>query len=293
MCDEIIGEQEIMLRYELDRFKEGVFAFCFFSTDRIQHVFWGATDPLHPLYNGVYAKKYGNVIRDYYVKMDNILGEVIRHIDDKTAIMIFSDHGFTSFRRAVHLNTWLAENGYMKLHHKADGNDGGALFRYVDWKNTYAYALGFGSIYLNLKGRERDGIIDKDKTHTVVKELSERLAKMTDTKGGHSVVRNVYRGDMIYSGKEIDKSPDIVVGFQDGYRASWQTAIGGAPSMVFEDNLYKWSGDHIVDPSVVPGVLFTNLKINSKAPTLTDIAPTVLSCFGLQSTEMEGKSLIT
>jgi predicted AlkP superfamily phosphohydrolase/phosphomutase len=136
MCDEIVEEQERMLWFELDRFKEGLLASAFFSTDRIQHIFWVARDKAHPLYDNKYAEKYGHVIDDYYRKMDRILGEVMRRVDDKTAVMVFSDHGFSSFRRTVHINSWLVQNGLMALTRKVsrDDKDGGGLFQYVDWK---------------------------------------------------------------------------------------------------------------------------------------------------------------
>lgn len=295
MCDEITKEREGMLWHELNKFKEGLFSLGFFSTDRIQHMFWATKDPLHPQYNETYARKFGHVIDDYYRRMDRILGEVMKNVDESTAIMTFSDHGFSSFRRGVHLNSWLVENGFMKLDRKVDKKDkeGGSLFNYVDWENTYAYALGFGSIYLNMKGREKHGIVAPGaQSRAVLKDISGKLIKLHDSRYGQSSVKNVYMSDNIYSGGHIDKSPDIVVGFNEGYRASWQTALGGSPSGIIEDNATKWSGDHIVDPSIVPGFILTNFKTNHDNPNLMDIAPTVLSCFGMSTPDIEGKTLI-
>ena len=294
MCDEIVNEQEQMLWYELNRFKDGLLAFAFFSTDRIQHIFWVTRDPEHPLYDKVYAEKYGHVIDDYYRRMDRVLGEVMKQVDDRTAFMVFSDHGFSSFRRTVHLNSWLVENGFMTLTQKVskDDKEGGGLFQYVDWKNTRAYALGFGSIYLNLKGRERQGIVeDRIEGDSILSKIADKLGRLTDPKDGHSAVKNVYKNKDIYSGAQVANSPDIIVGFQEGYRASWQTAVGGSPAEIFDDNLKKWTGDHIMDPSIVPGIFLSNFTINNDNPTLRDIAPTVLSCFGMSAPDMEGKAL--
>ncbi len=294
MCDEIIYEQEKMLWHEFNKFKEGLLAAAFFSTDRIQHIFWVTKDPEHPLYDKAYAHKYGRVIDDYYCRMDRILGEIINHADDKTALMVFSDHGFSTFRRAVHINSWLVQNGFMKLTQKipSDAKDGGGLFQYVDWKKTKAYALGFGSIYLNIKGRERQGVLEKGaEAGTVAEQIRDKLVTLADPENGQSAIKRVYRNNDIYSGSEANNAPDIVVGFQDGYRASWQTAVGGSPDEIFSDNLKKWSGDHIVDPSIVPGIFLTNFKINTGRPSLIDIAPTVLSCFGMTASDMEGKNL--
>jgi len=295
MCDEITKEQENMLWHELNKFKEGLFSFGFFSTDRIQHMFWATKDPSHPQYNETYARKHGHVIDDYYRWMDRILGEVMKNVDESTAIMTFSDHGFRPSEEPFISNTWLAENGFMKLNRKAEKNDkeGGSLFQNVDWENTSAYALGFGSIYLNMKGREKYGIVTPGAhSRSVLTEISGKLIKLHDSKYGQSSVKNVYISEKIYSGAQVDKSPDIVVGFNEGYRASWQTALGGSPSEIIEGNAAKWSGDHIVDPSVVPGFMLTNFKTNHDNPNLMDIAPTVLACFGLSSPDIEGKSLL-
>lgn len=294
MCDEIIDEQEEMLWSELAKFREGVFAFAFFTTDRVQHIFWATIDPEHPLYDEGYAKKYAHVIDDYYMRMDRILGKIMEKLDEDTALIAFSDHGFSTFRRVVHLNSWLVENGFMKLKHKVseDDKEGGPLFQYVDWKNTVAFSVGFGSIYLNMKGREKQGIVEKGEADTIIGRISEQLLNLADTENGKQAIKKVYRSRDIYSGVQLNNAPDIVVGFEDGYRASWQTAIGGAPHNIFDDNLKKWSGDHIVDPSIVPGILLTNFSINHGSPSQMDIAPTVLACFGLDAAGMEGKSLI-
>jgi predicted AlkP superfamily phosphohydrolase/phosphomutase len=295
MCDEIVDEQEKMLWHELNRFDEGLLASAFFSSDRIQHMFWDTRDPQHPLYNSHHAEKYGHIIDDYYRKMDRILGELLRAVDDRTALMVFSDHGFTTFRRSVHLNSWLARQGLLTLTREvpSDDKDGGGLFQYVDWNKSYAYALGFGSIYLNIKGREKHGTVKSgEEAGSISDKICRELVKLQDPLNGKSVVKNVYKAGDIYSGGQAGSSPDLVVGFSDGYRGSWQTAIGGSPAEIVEDNLKKWSGDHIVDPSIVPGILLTNFSIKNDRPHQMDIAPTVLSCFGMDGSSMEGKSMI-
>jgi len=295
MCDEIVDEQEKMLWHELNRFDEGLLASAFFSSDRIQHMFWDTRDPLHPLYTKNAAEKYGHVIDDYYTKMDRILGELMKAVDDTTALMVFSDHGFTTFRRSVHLNSWLAQQGLLKLTKKVSGDDkdGGGLFQYVDWSKSSAYALGFGSIYLNIKGREKNGTLKSgDEAQSIADKICAELVKLKDPLNGHPAVKNVYKAGDVYSGGQAGSAPDLVVGFSDGYRGSWQTAIGGSPAHIMEDNLKKWSGDHIVDPSIVPGILLTNFSINNDSPHQMDIAPTVLSCFGMDGVSMEGKSMI-
>lgn len=294
MCYQIIREQEAMLALEMERFKQGVLAFVFFSSDRLQHIFWASQDPTHPLYNDAYLKHYGRVIGDCYRDFDRILGQYIMpQVDDKTFLMVCSDHGFTSFRRTVHLNTWLAGNGFMDLDAQAAASDAnaGSLFQFVDWGRTKAYAMGLGSIYLNLRGREGQGIIPAAHYNQAQQEIREKLLRLTDPQTGKPVVKAVYTRQEIYAGSYLEDAPDLIVGFADGYRVSWQTAIGGAPAALIEDNLQKWTGDHCVDPSLVPGVLFMNRKIARNNPSLLDIAPTLLAYFGLPAST-DGKALI-
>ena len=297
LCDHIMAEREQMLCYCLGKFTEGVFSFVIDTTDRIQHIFWRFEDTNHPLYDKAGAQKYGGIIRDYYKRADRIIGEIMRgHVDENTLLLVLSDHGFTSFRKGVNLNRWLIENSYMKLREEPDPEDkeGGALFRHVDWQRTGAYALGFSSIYLNLKGREGSGIVQPGtEAETLAEKIARDLQSFTDPASSDRVIKQVYAADALYSGKYRAAAPDLVVGFNAGYRMSWQTAIGGAPQKLLELNLKKWSGDHIVDPELVPGIFFSNQKIKTACPKSLDIAPTVFSATGISPPEeIKGKSLL-
>jgi hypothetical protein len=84
----------------------------------------------------------------------------------------------------------------------------------------------------------------------------------------------------------------VIIGFADGYRASWDVAVGKVTPTVFTDNTKAWSGDHCIDPTVVPGVIFANRKILAENPGIEDLAPTALELFGIKPPPyMEGKSL--
>ncbi|MFQ6044613.1 MAG: alkaline phosphatase family protein, partial [Candidatus Poribacteria bacterium] len=207
---------------------------------------------------------------------------------------VLSDHGFANFRRVVHLNSWLVENGLMTLKHAPTDEEGDPLFQNVNWDKTKAYALGFSSIYINLSGREGNGTVRKGRQANGVKrKIAKELEKLKDPATGELVVQKVYDGEKLYKGPHTDEAPDLVVGFRPGYRFSWQTAIGGAPASLIEDNLKRWSGDHLVDPHNVSGILFINNKTQNQNPTVLDVAPTVLKCFGISPPkEMEGKALI-
>jgi predicted AlkP superfamily phosphohydrolase/phosphomutase len=279
--DAIVGEEKAMILHELEEYQSGLLMIVFETIDRVSHMFWRYIDKESPLYDAEGAKKYGGVIQHYYEDMDKTLGEIMKHVDDKTLLLVTSDHGFTNFRRAVHLNSWLRDQGLQNL--KTDTRESRALFRDVDWSKTKAYAVGLGSIYINLEGRESQGIVASGEEKTQIeKEIISSLEQLMDPKNGKRVVHKVYRREEIFSGSKFEKMPDLVVGFSGGYRVSWQTALGAAPREQMEDNMKKWSGDHIVEPSLVPGVFFSNRKLDlTKQISLYDIAPTILQEFGI------------
>ncbi|MGE5279296.1 MAG: alkaline phosphatase family protein [Deltaproteobacteria bacterium] len=275
----ILEEKRALLDFELDRFTEGVL-FCYFeSPDIIQHMFWSQrADAVSP---------YARTIEDWYGKTDESLGRILRRLNPQDVLIVLSDHGFGAFRRAVHLNTWLRENGYLKLKND-DAPNGRELLADVDWRRTRAYAVGFGAIYLNETDRERNGIVAPGREAQLLKEeIAGRLKKWRDEKCGFSVVSEVYRREDIFRGEYAGETPDLYVGFNKGYRASWQTALGAAPADPIEDNAKKWSGDHLFDPKLIPGVLFSNLKIAKETPSIYDITPTLLKAAGFSDEELK------
>ena len=286
-------EQTKMLENELSHLDSGILAFVYGHPDRVQHTFWSTRDPQHPAYDPEEARKYGDVIPQTYRQMDEALSIVLSKTDNKTLLLVLSDHGFGSFRRSVHLNRWLIENGFMNLRN-TNGQEGRGIFQDVDWSRTRAYALGFTSIYLNMAGREGQGIVSAGaEAEKLRQEIIERLIQLKDPDSDEPVVHRVYVGKEIYPGPQAENGPDLVVGFRPGYRASWQTALGGAPLELIEDNKTRWTGDHLFDPSFVPGILLSNQKINSTDPNVLDIAPTVLQALGLaKPTHLAGHSLL-
>lgn len=293
LCNDTMNERERMLWHELESFKTGLLAFVFDTTDRIQHVYWSTRDPEHPAYDQVHAKKYGGVIEDYYLRVDQILGRLMGLVDENTVICICSDHGFTSFRRAVHVNSWLAKNGLLVVKKLPEDDEGDPLFKHVAWERTRAYAVGFSSVFLNLRGREMKGIVGPgDEARQVKAQVRDVLMSLRDPKTGGPVFKNVHDGETIYHGPFVKEAPDQVLEFEDGYRASWQTAIGEL-RRILEDNKKRWTGDHMCNVARLSGVLLMNRRFSSSTPSVTDIAPTILACFGLpQSAGIDGTSLL-
>jgi len=286
--DEILDENERMLKEELKEFKGGLFFFYFGTLDVVQHMFWRYLDPQHPKYEK--SPLYQDVIYSYYEKIDRIVGKVLSNLDKDITLIILSDHGFSSFRRAVHLNRWLLENKYLFL--KEGIKESKEFFEDVDWSRTKAYALGFGGIYLNRIGREYYGIVGEAEAGDLKEAIKKGLEQFKDPKNNDSVIRNVYDQEEVFKGPYEKDGPDLFVGFNAGYRASWQTALGGSPNTLIEDNRSKWSGDHLIDPVLVPGVIFIDKKVELKNPSIIDIAPTLLDLFSINKSDaMPGKVL--
>jgi len=265
------------------------------STDRVQHMMWRHRDTTHPLHDAAGAAEYGDSILRIYRRSDQFIGEVLDQIGSDTTLMIVSDHGFHSWRKAVNLNSWLVQHGYMVLKGQETSRDktlgdlfsGGEFFEHVDWSRTRAYAMGLGQIYFNLRGREGQGIVSTgDEYRTLSTDLSSRLmADLRDPDTGERIVTNVYKRDDVYSGEYLGNASDLQVGFADGYRVSWQTTLGGAPQGIVYPNLKKWSGDHGgFDFADTAGVLISSRPIAADSrgrANIIDIAPTVLQHFGV------------
>ncbi len=276
---QIEEEREKMFWQEFQRFG-GVLAFGFDSGDRMQHMFWETKTPKE--------------IEDYYTKKDEFVGKLLERMDENTSLVIFSDHGFSTFNRSVCINAWLVENGFMTLTQEPTDKDPGTLFRYVDWNRTKAYSLGFASIFINLKGREGKGIVEPEEKEKLIDEIIGKLNRLSDPETNRKPVLKLYRGSEIYSGDFVGESPDIIIGFDEGYRMSWENAIGGVRNFILKDNTEEWKGDHLIDPSRVPGVVFASFNITKDNPGLMDIAPTALSLLGLEIPgTMDGRSLVS
>jgi predicted AlkP superfamily phosphohydrolase/phosphomutase len=293
-CEEVLREREKMMLYELERLEEGWF-FCLFDTpDRVQHMFWRFGEHEHPANKSGITEDMKQVLSEHYRACDAVVGKALQYADDRTLFIVLSDHGMNSFQRGVHLNTWLYDQGFLALRNGIKpGEEAGDFFRYVDWSRTKAYALGLGSIYLNLRGREEKGIVEAHEADTVKAAIIKGLTGLGDPARGKIAIRSVLTREQIYTGPYASESPDLLVNFAEGYRVSWTTALGGIPEGHFEDNTKKWGGDHIIDPCLVPGVLFMNRAFRGENASLMDLAPTILAALGVpKGPAMEGESLL-
>ncbi len=283
-------ERAAQFRHALSRFDTGCLFFYFGHTDQLAHIFWRDRDPGHPAHDPTEAARYGTVVEDSYIEVDSLVGEALSALRPDDTIIIMSDHGFTSFRRGLNLNSWLLENGYMAMR-EGELPEESFYLSGVDWSQTRAYALGLNGLYVNLAGRERNGIVDPQARPALLAELAAKLTEIRDG-DGTPVIETVYVTDEVYPGADQKTAPDIIVGYADTYRASWATAEGGSPAELLEDNHDRWSGDHCIAHTLVPGVLVTNHKVTVPDPDLTDLAPTILDLYGIKAPpQMTGRVL--
>src|SRR5947209_903563 len=273
-------DRERMLFDALEKTKQGLCACVFDTTDRVQHMFWRYLEEDHPAARDVPRDQRPQVIPELYRRMDVLVGRVMEQIEGDTLLLVVSDHGFKSFARCVNLNAWLHQNGYLAL--KPGKTESGDWFEDVDWSRTRAYTMGLNGLYLNVRGREREGIVEPGAEADLLKvELRKKLDGLVDAASGRVGITGVFDCDATYAGPYVDNAPDLIVGYGDGFRASWDSVMGKVTTKIFEDNLKAWSGDHCIDPRLVPGVLFSNFKIADEKPAIVDVAPTVLKLFGL------------
>jgi predicted AlkP superfamily phosphohydrolase/phosphomutase len=282
-------EREKMWFHSLDRLRDGMVVCVFDISDRLQHMFFRYLDDDHPANQGKDTTEHKNAISDMYRRMDDLVGETMKYVDDKTALFVLSDHGFKTFKRGVNLNTWLVENGFMTL---KEGAGEGEYLSSVDWEKTQAYCIGLGGIYINIKGRERNGIVDPADVAAVKRKIIDGITGLKDEDGGIAMRRMIdVRSE--FDGPYRSDGPELIPGFAEGYRDSWDCARGVVAKDVFEDNTKSWSGDHCMDPEIVPGILFSNKKITDENPRLMDMGPTALDLFGVDVPKyMTGKNIL-
>jgi len=228
----VFAEEERLLDYSLGQFKSGFLFFYFSTVDQNSHVLWG---------------KHDDELLKVYREVDECVGKVRRR-EPEAKLIILSDHGFTTFDRAVHLNAWLK----------------------LQKMNNNAYAVGLNGLYVSLKGRAKEDLLSN---------LSGQLMAWRDPSNGRRIIESMHR--TAPSAENKDVAPDLIVGYAAGYRASWQTALGQTPDELLEDNNDAWIADHCVDPDVVPGVLFSSERIHRQAPRIQDVTALVLKQFGI------------
>jgi len=234
----VLRDEQKLLRASLDRFTGGFLFFYFSSVDQNSHMLWG---------------KYDADLLTYYRAVDISIGEVMRR-EPAAPLIVMSDHGFSTFDRAVNLNTWLLQQGLLAVDNT----------RNIDWAHTRAYAMGLNSLYLT--GADRD-------------DVKRQLLNLRDPENGRAVVETVT--DIHAAPANRSVAPDLIVGYAPGYRASWETGLGEVPDEVLENNTDAWIADHCINAADVPGVLFTSQTPAPGEQSLKTLSGFILRLFGM------------
>lgn len=274
--EEIFAEEDFLLQAEklltergkiifgqLEEFKEGLFVAYFGNLDSIQHMFLKELGK---------KGRFKDVVTDYYQKMDGLMGKTAQLIDEETLLVVLSDHGFGPFNWEVNLNTWLLKNGFLAL---KSGKSGGELYENVDWGKTAAFAAGFNSIYINVRGREKEGMVSPQQANKIASEIKSQLRQLKHPTSKKPVIKNVYSKKELGVPKEAD-APDLIVGYHKGFRASWETAVGATPEEIIKKRTQKWGADHLFDASEVPGVIFANQGLKLKTTFIGEVMAQVI-----------------
>jgi predicted AlkP superfamily phosphohydrolase/phosphomutase len=285
IVDRVVTETEAILDRELARFHGGLLFVYLSSIDQAGHMFFAATEPDAP----PELRPYADVVPSLYRRVDGWIGRLASRLKPGTRLVIMSDHGFAPYKKKVHLNTYLAERGWLTVL-PPDQRKPGPL-GHIDWKRTQAYALGLNQVFLNLRGRERYGVVAPEERDVVLDRLERDLLALRDPDTGATAITSVDRPER---GAFPRRAPDLLVGYRRGYRSSDESALGAVGHDVFEVNHDRWSGDHCMDPAAVPGVVAADVPLaKGEPPALRDMAPTILHFFGITPpAELPGRPLL-
>jgi predicted AlkP superfamily phosphohydrolase/phosphomutase len=249
----VLNDEKRLLDYSLDHFQEGLLFFYFSSVDQNSHMLWGQHD---------------SELLEVYRAVDASIGEVLRR-KPSAEVMVMSDHGFASFDRAVDVNSWLSHEGLLASKEWE-----------IDWTRTRVYALGLNGLYLNLAGRERLGLVQPgQESRALIERVRAGLLALRDPANGRAPIETVTATNV--TGPNARVAPDLIVGYSPGYRAAWETGVGGLANATFEDNTDAWIADHCINAADVPGVLFTTREIQPVNPRLKDLPVSLLALFGI------------
>jgi predicted AlkP superfamily phosphohydrolase/phosphomutase len=293
------------------------FMVVFGESDTVAHHFWLFHDPHSPRHQAGFE----DAIRRVYERLDAAVGRLIETAGEGVTVGIVSDHGFGGAGTGVvHLNNWLAEQGYLRFtggggsllktlalnlvpercrgslfrrfRALAEHAEGASRFSDIDWERTRAWSEElnyFPSIRVNLKGRDPQGQVDPGEYDSLCTELCRRLETWDP-------VKKAWRRDEIYHGACVDRAPDIVLelGLEEGYSYSCLRGRGGPAFRRIGPDEHLGAKEHGMNGAHRPtGVLFLSERTVAGAACIEDVAPTVLAALGVAAPPMDGTSLFT
>ncbi len=302
---------------------EGGFLFFYYSSvDLCCHMMWRHLETNHPAFDPEVAGEdstwwsgrpgttWQDVVDDLYLRMDPVLGKIREAVGEETLVIVMSDHGFASYQRKFDLNAWLVEHGYLVLREGAEARressrklhiydhfdpearagerpDRERMISVVDWSKSRAYGMGFNGLYLNLAGRESQGCVDTADAPALLAQIKAELeAERDPERDGAVVILSADLAKEVYEGERLQDAPDILVGYNRGYGNSDEASQGEIGNEVLSDNTGgTFSGHHLMDPSVVPGMILTNGTLSADDPRLEDMPVEILRQYGIQPDE--------
>jgi len=260
------------------------FMAVFMSIDRIHHFFWRHVDKTHLRHE---ESRYSKLVKDFYIKADKIVNNHLKTIDEDTAVMVISDHGFCPIHKELIVNNYLEEHGFLKT---KNGK--------IHIEESKAVSYGYGDIWLNVKGKEPNGIIKLGKEYeTIRNQIISKLKNITID--GEKPIKDVKKREELYWGTHLNEAPDLNIIFNIGWQATRNPEITGKNKQKrYVNDNPKWSGGHdgTHDPKDVPGILAIlgpGIQVGKEMRAhLWDIAPTILNIMNIpNSTDMDGKPL--
>jgi predicted AlkP superfamily phosphohydrolase/phosphomutase len=255
-------------------------------SDRMNHSFWRYMDRDHRKYEP--NSKFQNALKDYYKFVDNKLGEMLNLLDEDTKIIVLSDHGITRMHSRINLTDWLVKEGYLVLKETLKEKKEFKL-EMVDWSKTQVFAIGAyeGQIFVNLKGREPEGIVEEADYDSLISSLERKLK---DIKGDDrsSLDTKIFKKKDYFKGKCENLAPDIIVYFDNLHYGCNTTLIGN--ETLWSPNTAKGSDDACHSRQGIFVMNNGKTKGNLGEISYLDVAPTVLNLLGIKiPKDMNGK----
>jgi len=280
-----------VIKHLMTKYPWDLFTFVEMGPDRIHHGFWRFFDRAHRLYEP--NNKYENAIRDYYVELDALIGEVLDLVDEKDTVFVVSDHGIKGMRGAIAINQWLIEAGYMKL--KGTPKEPTRIsYDMIDWNNTWAWSEGgyYARVFLNVQGREPNGKIPKPDYKKFRERLAREIADIGDENNDPIGTRALFPEKIYRATNNVP--PDMIVYFGD---LDWRSAgsVGLDSIHLFENDTgpddanHDYNGIFIMKSPLIPETQ-RNQRIDH---SIYDITPTMLKVANVETDEpLIGKSMI-
>jgi predicted AlkP superfamily phosphohydrolase/phosphomutase len=243
------------------------------ETDRLHHFFWREME--------ADDARFAPAFLDFYRRIDALISEVMSWIDDEITLVVLSDHGFCSIKQQVFVNTWLEGAGYLEYADRPDAKGLAVLA-----PGTRAYSLDPGRVFLNVRGREPQGVVAPGGEYARVRqEVAATLSDMADPDTHEPMVERVYLREELYSGSYASDAPDIVLAMREGYD----------PKGAFGRERLTFNDDVLVGMHTTPDALLyvSGIPEFDRRPHIVDVAPTILDLLSVPvPTDFDGRSLL-